>query len=394
MNKQKIPIWGLSVLLVVVMALPVLILYAVGALATYMVADSILDTKMLSGFTLSAFGVAAILSLKAGKWVKSIGVKRSLYLHFVAVAVGFFCLVRSDSFILMIVSVAICGISLAMSNPLTNQIIILQVPTKSKAAMVGFKQAGVQMSALVAGMIFPLLAQQWGWRTAFSCVIPVSIIMLIVAFLFDWETTKTSAAKVVRQAKFNSHIGTLMMMQACAGLFLAPFITFVPSFAVEQGMSVDDAAFLITVFGLMGIFSRMFMTSLSTKFDSEAGLILVLIIIAATAVILTFTATEATIWQIYAGVIGVGATIVATNALAMAMIMRHDCFGDVPYASGLVSAAFFTGLALGPLLFQLTKSLILSSYSGLGFMLAVLLLFAVSVISLSIPAQELQEVSK
>jgi len=35
-------------------------------------------------------------------------------------------------------------------------------------------------------------------------------------------------------------------------------------------MSVNDAAFLITVFGLMGIFSRIFMTSLSAKVDREA----------------------------------------------------------------------------------------------------------------------------
>ncbi|NRA84081.1 MAG: MFS transporter [Gammaproteobacteria bacterium] len=393
MNTQKISMWGLGFLLVVAMALPVLILYAVGALASYMVADSILDTKMLSGFTLSAFGVAAILSLKAGKWVKKLGIKHSLYLHFFAVAVGFLCLVISDSFSLMIVSVAICGISLALSNPLTNQIIALQVPTKNKAAMVGLKQAGVQISALVSGLLFPLLAQQWGWRVAFSCVIPVSIFMLIVAFSFNWEATKASAAKVVRQAKFNSHICTLMVMQACAGLILAPFITFVPSFAVGLGMSVNDAAFLITIFGLVGIFSRIFMTSISAKFNSEAGLIFVLIIIAAIAVTLTFTATEVTIWQIYAGVIGIGFTIVATNALAMAMIMRHDCFGDVPYASGLVSSAFFTGLAVGPLLFQFSKSLIFSSYSGLGFMITVLLLFAISVSRLSIPVQELKEAS-
>jgi len=58
--------------------------------------------------------------------------------------------------------------------------------------------------------------------------------MLIVVFSFDWATTKAGVAKVVRQAKFNSHIGTLMVMQACAGLFLAPFITLVPSFAVEH----------------------------------------------------------------------------------------------------------------------------------------------------------------
>ena len=41
-------------------------------------------------------------------------------------------------------------------------------------------------------------------------------------------------------------------------------------------------------------------------------------------------------------------TAVATNAIAMGMLLRDPAFGTITTASGLLSAAFFAGFALGP----------------------------------------------
>ena len=58
-------------------------------------------------------------------------------------------------------------------------------------------------------------------------------------------------------------------------------------------------------------------------------------------------ADAASHWRLWLGAAGVGLTAVATNAIAMGMLLRDPAFGTATGASGLLSAAFFGGFALG-----------------------------------------------
>ncbi len=79
----------------------------------------------------------------------------------------------------------------------------------------------------------------------------------------------------------------------------------------------------------------------------ESYLLLGLCVIAAIAVIVTMQSSPDKQWCLWAGAVGVGLTAVATNAIAMSMLVRDSSFGVVAVASGFVSVAFFGGFALG-----------------------------------------------
>jgi MFS family permease len=128
---------------------------------------------------------------------------------------------------------------------------------------------------------------------------------------------------------------------------LSAFVTFLPTFAVHQGLSPALAGSLIAVFGVMGIVSRIVLTPLGAKMRDESYLLFSLCLIAAIAVAITMQASSESHWQLWVGAIGMGLTAVATNAIAMSMLVRDNAFGVVTVASGFVSVAFFGGFAVG-----------------------------------------------
>ncbi|MDX7991003.1 MFS transporter [Xenorhabdus littoralis] len=373
---------SLGFILVLAMALPMLILYACGALAPFILQEGTIDRELLGGFTLAAFSVAAILSLSAGKWVKKLGIRWVSIMLFLFTGGAFAALILANNPWLMILSIAVCGIAQALANPMTNQAIATQVVPARKSFMVGLKQSGVQLSALVAGSILPWIATQWGWRAALGAIIPLCLLMAILAAVRNWQPTVAASQVKSRKARQSGTISMLMLMQGCVGVVLAAFITQVPMFASQLGMPSGQAAFLVTVFGLMGWLSRLVLTPLASRFKQESDLLALLFVFAFLALLATFNATAQNLWLVYVGVIGIGCTLVATNALAMAMILQHDCFGEIPTASGQVSFAFFGGLALGSLLFHWVVTYFGSIWAGMVFMLILLSFSFISVLRL------------
>ncbi|PHM50602.1 CynX/NimT family MFS transporter [Xenorhabdus miraniensis] len=363
---------SLGFILVLAMALPMLILYASGALAPFMLQEGEIDRELLGGFTLATFGVAAILSLPAGRWVKKLGIRWASITLFLFTGGAFAALVLANHPWLMILAIAVCGIAQALANPMTNQAIATQVIPTHKSFMVGLKQSGVQLSALVAGTILPWIAAQWGWRVALGAIVPVCLFMAILAAIRDWQPKVTVPQIKSRKTAQLNTISMLMLMQGCVGIVLAAFITQVPMFASQLGMPLSQAAFLVTLFGLMGWVSRLVLTPLASRFKQESDLLALLFVFAFLALLATFNASAQNLWLVYVGVIGIGCTLVATNALAMSMILHHDCFGEIPTASGRVSFVFFGGLALGSLLFQWVVAYFGSTWAGVVFMLILL----------------------
>jgi MFS family permease len=184
-----------------------------------------------------------------------------------------------------------------------------------------------------------------------------------------------------------------MSIQFCVGIALSAFVTFLPSFAHQQGMPLTQAGSLIAVFGGMGIVSRIVLTPLGAKLRDESWLLLALVFIAALGLLITMQANSTRHYLLWIGAISVGLTAVATNAIAMSMLLRDSAFGTVTVASGLVSVAFFGGFALGPPLYG--HLVIYSSALSWSVLIAFLLIGCGMAISLAMarhkPATEVSE---
>ncbi|WP_020405776.1 CynX/NimT family MFS transporter [Hahella ganghwensis] len=361
---------NIGLVLVLAMALPMLILYATGALGPYLIEALQINKTDLSYFVMASFGLASVLSLFAGKIVDSLGLRSSFALHFLAIAASFLLISMADSLTAMIGAVAIVGLSQAIANPVTNQLIALRIPASSKPKMVGLKQSGVQLSALFAGFALPAIAIHWDWRAAFGVIVPIAMTMAVLG----WKIApkKAAGSKPSNLRPPNVPLTLLMLTQGGIGAVLSAYITYVPSFATSLSFPPEQAALLITLFGITGMASRIIMTPIAASFDNQAMFIVGLTGFAIIAIMITMRASHSDGWPLYFGVTGIGLSIVATNAIAMGMVIKDQRFGPVAYASGMVSAAFFGGLATGSAAFGQIISFFGDFSSGWVFTIMVL----------------------
>lgn len=366
---------SVGLVLILAMALPMLILYATGALGPYLIKALQIEEKNLSYFVLASFGFASFLSLFAGRFVDAIGLKNAFALHFLTIAASFTLITLADSLFAIVGAVAIVGLSQATANPVTNQLIALRVPVASKPKMVGIKQSGVQLSALFAGFALPVIASYWNWRAAFGVIVPIALLMAYLGWMVAPEKSLTNNSPSMGRP--NLQLVLLMLTQGGIGATLSAYITYVPSFATSLSLTPSKAALLITLFGITGMISRIVITPFAGKFDNQALFIVGLTGIAIVAIIITMSAGSSEYWPLYLGVSGIGLSIVATNAIAMGMVINDTRFGPVAYASGMVSAAFFAGLASGSLLFGEVISYYGSFSSGWLFTIFVLVISGV-----------------
>ncbi len=340
----------LQIVLVFAMTLPMLILYATSTLGPLLSLDLHFEPAFLGYVIMSSFGLAAVLSLCAGAIVDYIGSRIGLWLIFYTAAAAFTLIATAESLVNLIMAAAICGIAQALANPVTNLLIAQQIQPNKKARAIGLKQAGVQIAALFAGLVLPAIAFEYGWRTAFGSIVPVALLFGI-ATVFIIPRQSAQASKRLTFSRPNSLLRWLMAIQFCVGIVLSAFVTFLPSFATQQGMPLSLASMLIAVFGIMGVFSRVVLTPMGAKLNEESLLLFALIAVAACAMAITMQADAQNHWRLWIGAAGMGLSAVGTNAIAMSMLVRDPAFGPVATASGFVSFAFFGGFAFGPSLY-------------------------------------------
>ncbi|MBC7212997.1 MAG: MFS transporter, partial [Pseudomonas sp.] len=102
--------WLLRSLLGAAMALPMLVFYAIGALGPYLIADLPVPEHWLGYLTMSAFGLAAMLSLGAGAIVERLGGRRALGLLFGCCAVAYTLACVLPGFLGLVLALAVCGV--------------------------------------------------------------------------------------------------------------------------------------------------------------------------------------------------------------------------------------------------------------------------------------------
>ncbi|MGH3611895.1 MAG: MFS transporter [Pseudonocardia sp.] len=343
----------LAAVLTAAMALPMLVLYSIGTLAPLIVADLGIGRSELGSLTAVCFGVAAVLSVGAGQVVDRIGNRAAAATLFAVVAAVFSVLSISAGFTVLFAAVAACGVAQALANPATNKIIAQHVSPARRARMVGVKQSGVQVAALVAVVLLVVADMGTGWRAALAAVVPVAIAAGVAA-LFLVPRQAVARRPFTLPPKPGRPLAWLMAYQLCLGVGLSAVATFVPLFAHEElGTSELIGALLLAGFAVAGIAARIGWTSRAGGRADLSGMLLglsfgaaVFVGLLASAALLGAESTVA-LPLTWAAAIGIGATAVAANAVSMLAVVRDTDLGPVAPSSALVSAAFFGGFAVG-----------------------------------------------
>ncbi|BCJ58407.1 hypothetical protein Jiend_18290 [Micromonospora endophytica] len=323
-------------------------LYAMSALAPFVVSEWDLSRAAVGALVTVSFGVAAAVSLVAGQLVDRWGARAAVTTLCATVAVALLGASTSATYGWLLVAVAVAGVGQALANPATNVLVNRAVPGDRRGTAIGMKQAGVQLAAFGCGMVLPVVAVTVGWRGALRLAAVAPLLVLLAA----WWYTPTAAGQQQggrwwRLAAPSGWLAWLVGFSLLLGTGLAAVNTYLPLYATQRlGLDAGVAGGLLAVFGVTGLVARVWWGRWADRSPEVLGALSLLTAAAVAGVLLVLLAGPLWSGLVWMGALVVGGSATAANAVSMLAVLR--CGEAVAQASGLVSLGFFSGFVVGP----------------------------------------------
>lgn len=367
----------LLVVLMAAMSVGPIFNFAIGALSPIILEQFRISEAQYGLIITVIFLSAGITSTFLGVLADRLSVRSQFVIIFVGVLLAFLLSASWQTYVVLLLAALIAGPAQALSNPLTNRVIATKVPTVQRQTWMGWKQSGVQMGMLIAGLLFPLVAALVGWRGAalFGAALCVPLLVLAwgVVTRLDNASRQRADARALDEARATLNteglpvntagivIGTgreplppAVWVLACISFLNAVgtqgLNSFASLFAVQAlGYSVTVAGFLLGFIGVFGIASRIGWGRARGKFGRTPTLIQIMSL----GGLLGFACLSAAeLWQIDAlmwlGMFFHAVLPLAANVIINSGIVDAAPAGRVGIASGLVAAAMYIGFSISP----------------------------------------------
>lgn len=345
---------GIAAGLAVIMTVPSLTQFALGALAPFLTAEYHLTPATLGTLTSVYYLAAAALSPLMGRWVNRLGTRGALFVTVALGWVGSLAFASAPAFALALVSVFVAGAATAMANPATN--VAISALPRPHAALVGVKQSGVQVAASIAGAMLPVIAVGHGWRAAvLSCSVGFAVGLVAVLVM---PLAKTSQAVVRPSGEPEPAAGArrLALFAGLMGCGIAATNVYLVLYAhVRTHMDVRLAGVLLATVGFVAIGARIVFTLVveRVRAPDRTGMRLLraMAVVAVAATALVALAPRLGTGALWVGAVATGMSAAAFNGVLMLVVIRTNKTTSTARTSGLVQGFFFGGLLLSPPVF-------------------------------------------
>lgn len=330
--------------------------FTVGALAPLIVRDVGLGPAGLGVLVSCYYVVAGLSSSWLGRLVGRTGGRQGVRL--VAVLSLCACLVVAIAPGLwgLAAGLALAGFAVAAANPATNLAIAQMSPPHG--VLIGVKQSGFQLAAVVAGSVMPLVASIAGWRWSFAIGAVLSSVVLLCLVLFERRPPQVASPRKERAAgRIDSEVIGFAAYAFFMGVGTANANVYLVLFASHRvSFSPQVAGGLVLVLGLTSVTARIGW-NLLLEHPPHRGVTQrsVLITLAAVAIAATVLIWSAESWGgavLWIGAAALGLTAYAWNGVVnRGLVVRGGGGGQLGRNSGRVQGGFFFGLAAGPAVF-------------------------------------------
>lgn len=402
MSRQ--PSGALLFVLTCAMGVGPLLNYGLSTVSPLIIQELEISESQFGLLATAIFASAAVCSMWLGKLSDRISNRAQLVLIFAGTAVAMLVASLSHHYLVLLIAALLAGPMQAISNPTTNKIIITQVPAAKRPGWIGVKQSGVQGSQLFSGLFFPAVALWAGWQgaTALAAVVVVGLLLYGLRKLPETPPMTTaghapsaggSPAGAAAQkdtvvprtagpggdsaaaggtaggsapARTPFSVWLFAGYAFLTGLGMQATNVYLPLFAVrELDFSLVLAGVAAGVSGIVGVTSRVYWGRRMAK-GVRASTLLIVLGLGALGGAAAFLAAGALGMSplIWLGVALHGATVLGTNVVVMAGVMRVVPAERVGAATGIVSMGMYTGFAGGPLLMGLLLQATGSFHAG------------------------------
>jgi predicted MFS family arabinose efflux permease len=320
-------------------------------LAPMLTAELFLSRSAFGVLTTCVFIGGGLTSVWAGRIVDQLGGRRALFLLFTLGSVTVAGLAAAPTYAWLLVAAVAAGLPGALSNPVTNQVISVVVPSGQRGLMVGFKQSGAQIAQTAGGLVMPTMALALGWRGAalIVAVLPLAGLFATRQLLSAGESGPTVRAS--GRLPLRGPVASLTAYALLLSLGTAAVVTYLPLYAFEAlGFSLTVAGIAASVAGVAGFAGRV-LWGRAAELLISPSMALILIAAASVVSVLAFMAAPAAVWLVWPAAVAYGLTAGAWSAVGMVAVLTEIDPAYAGRASGVVLLGFYGGFIASPIVF-------------------------------------------
>ena len=318
-----------------------------------------IDTATVGLYQSIAFAGAAFLALLSGSLVLRHGGVRVNQASVVLSAAGV-GLAVTGAVPVVALGAVLAGMGYGLATPGASHVLARVTPPARRGLVFSVKQSAVPLGGLIAGMLFPPVAERfgWVWAIALACCMVLSAALLIQPLRARLDDDRDPAHRIrigapgqsIRLVLATPRLRPLVMVAFSFGAMQLSLFAFLVTYLVERvGLDLVTAGMLFAVMQGAGVVARVGWGWASDRWISARPLLAGLGAgaIASTAVAATFS--EA--WPLAglaAASAALGLTAVGWNGIYLAEVARVVPVEKVGLATGGVLMFTFLGIVLGP----------------------------------------------
>lgn len=369
------PLWHISFMGVLLLAMTVgaVGLFVFGALAPFITADLGISRFQFGTLPTFYFIAAMILSNGAGRLVHKRGGRPVLLTLFAISGVGAIAVSAAPSYPWLIGAAVIMGMGLAISNPVTNQLVSVHLDVGQQGLAIGIKQSGTYLGALLAGAALPAIAVRWGWRVGFGSVSLAAVLGFAIAFVVvpkgPSRSSRTWTSNGQSESEGDSDRFRPLVRYA---FFMAAGSAAVPAYLALYAhetleLSETSAGHVLALLGVIGVVARVAWGPIAERLPTTSGPLVVIGTAGVFSQLAVAWAEPGKLLFLWIGVAGLGMGALGFTAIAMTGVVRDATEDDTGRISGRVLTGFFGGMVVGPPVFGGLVDMTGSYMAGWGF---------------------------
>lgn len=327
--------------------------FVIGVLAPLLLEEFAMSRSQLGALTTVLYLVGGFGSPVAGRLVDRFGGRIILVILFVAGAAGTVGVALAPSYAWLLGAMVLAGFSLAAGNPVTNKLVVANIPAGTQGVLMGVKQAGVPMGKFLAGVVMPGAALLLGWRNAVltGLLIPVAGLVSGLFLLPPDQGVATSRAER-RDRPLGGAVRRLAVYAFLMGTGVAVVNVYLPLYAHDElGMSVTAAGAVASLTGIVGVLSRIVWGRVTDGLVDVAPALRAIAATSALAVGFMIAARWWGQWLLWLAAFVFGASTLGWIVVGMIGVVALIDLRDAGRASGLVLLGFYGGFVSSPVVF-------------------------------------------
>ena len=359
----------------------------VPVLAPEIAAALAIDTAAVGLYQSTAFVGAAFLALLSGSLVLRHGGVRVNQASVVLSAAGV-GLAIAGSVPVVALGAVLAGMGYGLATPGASHVLARVTPPARRGLVFSIKQSAVPLGGLVAGVLFPPVAERfgWEWAIALACGMVLSAALVIQPLRARLDDDRDPGHRVridapgqsVRLIFATPRLRPIALVAFSYGAMQLSLFAFLVTYLVQRvGLDLVTAGLLFSVMQGAGFVARIGWGWVSDRWISTRPLLAVLGVgtIASTAAAVGFSDA----WPLAglaAASAALGLTAVGWNGVYLAEVSRAVPMDKVGLATGGVLMFTFVGVVLGPSTFGAIVAMT-GSYAAAFIVMDVLVLATV-----------------